>query len=122
MLQGQTGIPKETMRRNSLALGTVSTRLTSPMKKRTFFLGGVAILAAAGMVAATRGGLWSGGAEAQAPRLNAPRAVPIEAAAAVKKAVPVRIEVLGFVTPIASVAVKPRVDTEITEVHFRDGA
>jgi hypothetical protein len=25
MLQGQTGIPKETMRRNSLALGTVST-------------------------------------------------------------------------------------------------
>ena len=92
------------------------------MKKRTFFLGGVAILAAAGIVAATRGGLWSGGAEAQAPRLNAPRAVPIEAAAAVKKAVPVRIEVLGSVTPIASVAVKPRVDTEITEVHFRDGA
>src|ERR1700726_8862 len=92
------------------------------MKKRTLFLGGVAILAAAGIVAATRGGLWSGGAEAQAPRLNAPRAVPIEAAAAVKKAVPVRIEVLGFVTPIASVAVKPRVDTEITEVHFRDGA
>ena len=39
-----------------------------------------------------------------------------------KKAVPVRIEVLGSVTPIASVAVKPRVDTEITEVHFRDGA
>src|ERR1700726_3528357 len=92
------------------------------MKKRTLFLGGVAILAAAGIVAATRGGLWSGGAEAQAPHLNAPRAVPIEAAAAVKKAVPVRIEVLGTVTPIASVAVKPRVDTEITEVHFRDGA
>ncbi|MFZ1095955.1 MAG: efflux RND transporter periplasmic adaptor subunit, partial [Xanthobacteraceae bacterium] len=39
-----------------------------------------------------------------------------------KKAVPVRLEVLGSVTPIASVAVKPRVDTEITEVHFRDGA
>ncbi len=92
------------------------------MKKRTFLLGGVAILAAAGIVAATRGRLWSGGAEAQAPRLNAPQAVPIEVAAAVKKAVPVRIEVLGSVTPIASVAVKPRVDTEITEVHFRDGA
>ena len=56
------------------------------MKKRTFLLGGVAILAAAGIVAATRGGLWSGGAEAQAPRPNAPRAVPIEAAAAVKNA------------------------------------
>jgi multidrug efflux system membrane fusion protein len=34
----------------------------------------------------------------------------------------VRIESLGNVTPIASVAVKPRVDTTITGVHFRDGA
>ncbi|HEY7247442.1 MAG TPA: efflux RND transporter periplasmic adaptor subunit [Xanthobacteraceae bacterium] len=92
------------------------------MNKRTFLLGGVAIVAAAGIVAATRGGLWSGGAEAQAPRTNGPRAVPIEAAAAVKKAVPVQTQVLGTVTPIASVAVKPRVDSEITEVHFRDGA
>ncbi len=33
-----------------------------------------------------------------------------------------RIEALGTVTPIASVAVKPRVDSEITGVHFRDGA
>jgi membrane fusion protein, multidrug efflux system len=92
------------------------------MKKRTLLLGAVAVLAAAGIVAAVRGGLWYGGAEAQAPRLSAARAVPIEVAAAVKKAVPVRIEVLGSVTPIASVAVKPRVDSEITEVHFRDGA
>jgi RND family efflux transporter MFP subunit len=29
---------------------------------------------------------------------------------------------LGSVTPIASVAVKPRVDTEIVAVHFQDGA
>jgi RND family efflux transporter MFP subunit len=34
----------------------------------------------------------------------------------------VRIEALGSVTPIASVAVKPRVDTDIVGVHFRDGA
>ena len=33
-----------------------------------------------------------------------------------------RIDALGTVTPIASVAVKARVDTEIIGVHFRDGA
>ena len=38
------------------------------------------------------------------------------------KTVPVRIESLGNVTPIASVAIKARVDTSITAVHFRDGA
>jgi membrane fusion protein, multidrug efflux system len=92
------------------------------MKKRTMFLGGVALLAAAGIVVAMRGGLWTGGAVAQAPRQNVPQAVAVEVAPAVKKTVPVRIEALGAVTPIASVAVKPRIDTEITEVHFRDGA
>ena len=85
-------------------------------------LGGAALLAAAGVVVAVRGGLWTGGAVAQAPRLSAARAVPVDVAPAVKRTVPVRIEVLGSVTPIASVAVKPRVDTEITGVHFRDGA
>jgi RND family efflux transporter MFP subunit len=92
------------------------------MKKRTLVLGVVAVLAAAGIVAATRGGLWSGGAVAQAPRQNAPRAVPVETAIAAKKTVPVRIEALGSVTPIANVAVKARVDSEIVGVHFRDGA
>jgi RND family efflux transporter MFP subunit len=59
---------------------------------------------------------------AQAPRLHAPQAVPVEVVPAVKKTVPVRIDVLGAVTPIASVAVKVRVDTDIVDVHFRDGA
>ncbi len=91
------------------------------MKKRTWFLAGAALLAAVGIVAATRGSFWSGGAVAQAPRQNAPR-VPVEVATAVKRQVPVRVEALGSVTPIASVAIKARVDTEITDVHFRDGA
>jgi RND family efflux transporter MFP subunit len=34
----------------------------------------------------------------------------------------VRVDLLGTVTPIASVAVKTRVDTEILAVHFQDGA
>jgi membrane fusion protein, multidrug efflux system len=98
------------------------------MKKRTLVCGALLVLVAAGGVfAATRGGLWSGwswsgGAVAQAPRANAPRSVPVEVATAIKKTVPVRIEALGSVTPIASVAIKSRIDTEIVGVHFSDGA
>src|SRR2546429_2655841 len=93
------------------------------MRKRTLVLAGVALLAAAGIIAAAaRGSLWSGGAVAQAPRSNAPRTIPVEVATAVKKTVPVTVEALGNVTPIASVAVKPRIDSEIVGVHFRDGA
>jgi membrane fusion protein, multidrug efflux system len=93
------------------------------MKKRTLVLGALVVLVAAGIVvAATRGGLWSGGAVAQAPRANAPRVVPVGIATAAKRTVPVRIEALGSVTPIASVAIKTRIDSEIMDVHFRDGA
>ncbi len=51
-----------------------------------------------------------------------PRPVPVSLAAAVTADVPVRLEALGTVTPIASVAIKTRVDTEIVKVHFADGA
>jgi RND family efflux transporter MFP subunit len=104
------------------------------MKKRALVFGTIVVLAAAGAAAAIHdpniaqsiwsrvSELWSGGANAQAQRQSAPRAVPVEVAVAEKKSVPVRVEALGSVTPIASVAVKPRVDTEIVDVHFRDGA
>ncbi|MET0879234.1 MAG: efflux RND transporter periplasmic adaptor subunit [Tardiphaga sp.] len=96
---------------------------TKGMKKRTLVLGVAAALVAAGIVAVTRGGFWSPqGAVAQAPRQNAPRAVAVEVAPAVRKKMPVRLEALGTVTPIASVAIKARLETEIVGVHFRDGA
>ncbi len=93
------------------------------MKKRTLVVGVAAVLAAAGVFAATRSGLWSpGGAVAQSPRPKAERTVRVETALAEKRQVPVRVDALGTVTPIASVAVKTRVDSEIIGVHFRDGA
>jgi len=67
----------------------------------------------------------SSGAVAQSQRERgegSSRGVPVETAQAAKKKVPVRIESLGTVTPIASVAVKTRIDTEIVQVHFEDGA
>jgi multidrug efflux system membrane fusion protein len=48
--------------------------------------------------------------------------IPVVVAKAVKKPIPVRIEALGTVTMIASVAIKPRVDSEILAVQFDDGA
>jgi RND family efflux transporter MFP subunit len=89
------------------------------MKKRIWLLGLLAVLVLAGIAAAKRGS-WNG-AVAQAPR-PAARGVPVEVVVAAKKTIPVQVEVLGSVTPIASVAVKARVDSEIVGVHFRDGA
>ena len=95
-------------------------RLDEVMKKRTLVLGLAAVLVAAGVAIAFR--WYPGGAVAQAPRQAVVREIPVEVAQAVKARVPVRIETLGSVTPIANVAVKSRVDTEIVGVHFRDGA
>jgi RND family efflux transporter MFP subunit len=62
-------------------------------------------------------------AAAQAPSGGpAQRAVAVEVGKAVKKKTPVLLEALGNVSAMASVAVKPRIDSEITGVHFSDGA
>lgn len=65
-------------------------------------------------------GLWTG-AVAQAPS-GSQRAISVEVSRAVKTKVPNRIEALGTVTTMASVAIKTRVDTEIVSVHFTDGS
>jgi len=93
------------------------------MTKRTLVLGTVVVLALAGFAVVTRSAWWSpeGGA-AQAQRASAARAIPVEVATATKRAVPVRVDAMGTVMPIASVAIKARLETMITEVHFQDGA
>jgi RND family efflux transporter MFP subunit len=92
--------------------------------KRRRTLDVLALLAVAGAAVAWKWnlqGFWTPqGAVAQAPAQ--PRAVPVEVGRAEKKTTPVVIEALGTVAPIASVAIKPRVDSEITGVHFADGA
>ena len=64
--------------------------------------------------------LWRAESAAAAPA--APRAIPVEVATAARKMLPVRVESLGTVAPIASVAIKARLETVITQVHFADGA
>ena len=64
--------------------------------------------------------LMGGNANAQAPQR--PRMVSVELAKAERKSVPVDVDAIGMVTPISSVALKSRVETQIVSVHFEDGA
>lgn len=90
------------------------------MKKRTLILlvGAIGIAAAAGFI--TRSSWMGGTTNAQGPQR--PRAVSVELAKAERKSVPVDVDANGTVTPISSVALKSRLETTITAVHFEDGA
>ena len=89
-----------------------------------------ALMAGAGIGLIALAAVWlsggfapSSGAIAQSQRQGGQnRGVPVEIAHVVKKKVPIRAESLGTVTPVASVAIKTRIDTEIVAVHFADGA
>lgn len=103
------------------------------MSKKTWFFG-VVVLALVGGAVLVRNNppaqkwlaeVWPAKrAAAQQPRRgnNANRVVPVEIAKAVRQQVPIKLSALGTVTPIASVAIKTRIDTAITAVHFQDGA
>jgi len=60
-------------------------------------------------------------AEPSSSRMTATPAVPVMVAAVERAAIPVRIDAIGAVQPIASVAVKSRVDGQIAEVKIADG-
>lgn len=94
------------------------------MTKRKWIVAGLAALVIAAAVIAR--GFWSPhGAVAQAPgqgHQQNQRVVPVEIASATMRRMPVRIEALGTVTPMASVAIKSRIESTITDVHFADGA
>ncbi|MBV9555990.1 MAG: efflux RND transporter periplasmic adaptor subunit [Pseudolabrys sp.] len=88
------------------------------MTRRKWLIGaGVAALV---VVVVLVRGFWTSDSGAQSRA--APRAVPVDTVVAERKTVPVRVESLGNVSPIASVAIKARVDTSIVGVHFQDGA
>lgn len=92
------------------------------MTRRTLILLVAAVIAVGAIVAAAR---WFGatnGAIAQAPQSAPARTVSVETGTAVRKKTPLIIEALGTVTPMASVAVKSRIDNEIVGIHFADGA
>jgi membrane fusion protein, multidrug efflux system len=90
------------------------------MKKRNWIIiaGALGIVAAGAFFSRS---YWMGGnASAQAPQR--PRTIAVELAKAERRAVPVDVDAIGTVTPIASVALKSRLETTIVAVHFEDGA
>jgi len=93
------------------------------MMRRTWGLGIAAVVAVVGIAMLSRAYVNPDGAVAQAPQgQQVANSIPVETATAVKKKTPLLIEALGTVTPIASVALKARIDSEIVGVHFADGA
>lgn len=91
------------------------------MNRRILLIGVAVALALAGGFAVTRG-VWTPQDAVAQSKGKGKSAVAVDVAQAVKKKAPVRVDLLGNVTPIAAVAVKPRIDSEIIEVHFGDGA
>jgi RND family efflux transporter MFP subunit len=91
------------------------------MRTKTWLVIAAAAAAVIGGFVVTRNAWNWNNAAAQAARPQ-PRAVPVETAVAEKKSVPVKVDALGNVTPMASVAVKSRLASVITAVHFSDGA
>ncbi len=90
------------------------------MKKRNWILFAGALGIVAGAAFITRSSWMGGNASAQAPQR--PRVISVEVATAERKPVPVDVDAIGMVTPISSVALKSRLETTITNVHFEDGA
>jgi RND family efflux transporter MFP subunit len=91
------------------------------MRKRNLFIV-LGLAAVAGTVAVSTRSSWmdTSGAKAQGPARV--RTVSVQAATAERKQIPVEVDAIGTVTPIASVALKSRIETTIIEVHFEDGA
>ena len=93
------------------------------MKKRTLLIAFVLVAIAGGVAFGTRSSWMDTGsaakAQAQGPRV---RSISVQVANAERKQVPVEVDAIGTVSPIASVALKSRIETTITEVHFEDGA
>ncbi|MDB5367108.1 MAG: efflux transporter, family, subunit [Rhodospirillales bacterium] len=81
--------------------------------RRVLILGGLVLVAALGWVTLGRGG----GAVVRSREA----AVPIRAAKAELRDVPLEVQTVGLVQARETVAVRPRVDGQIIAVHFKDG-
>src|SRR5262245_2634741 len=89
------------------------------MTKRAVVLGSVLVIAGIGVA---NYGSWKPEEAVAAPLLQTKSpAVEVDVVTATRKMLPLRLEAVGTVKPVASVAIKPRIDTVITEVHVQDG-
>lgn len=92
----------------------------NPGYKRKLLIA-AAVLAIGGVAAVVTQQSWTKSESAVYKPARA-RTVAVEITKAEKKPVPFDIDAIGTVTPVASVALKSRVETTIVSVHFEDGA
>src|SRR5690348_12740588 len=65
---------------------------------------------------------WAGCARTEAPKAAAaPSAVPVQIAKATREDVPRRIESIGAVQALRTVAIKSQVDGIVAQIHYREG-
>ncbi|MCZ0734475.1 efflux RND transporter periplasmic adaptor subunit [Phreatobacter sp. AB_2022a] len=57
-----------------------------------------------------------------ATRRNAPPAVTVTLARAERRPMPITVDAIGTVQPIASIQIKPRLDSQVVAVHVAEGA
>src|SRR5262249_43092821 len=73
-----------------------------------------------GWVALLALALGIGCAKSPAPKAE-PQAAPVTVTKPVKKTMPIQARAIGAVKVISTVSVRPRVNGELTEVHFKEG-
>ncbi|MBX9726460.1 MAG: efflux RND transporter periplasmic adaptor subunit, partial [Rickettsiales bacterium] len=90
----------------------------SPRTKRPFFARrGVQIVLV--LLLAVGGWQWLGHRGPSKP--TGPAAVNVRVAPVVKQSVPLTLQAVGNVVPYESVAIRARLDSQVTAVHFKDG-
>src|SRR4249920_3201823 len=93
------------------------------MKRRSLLIV-LGLVAIAGTAAFSTRSSWMDTGGAAKAKVQGPgqRSVAVQVANAQRKPVPVEVDAIGTVSPIATVALKSRVETTILDVHFEDGA
>ncbi|TAK50080.1 MAG: efflux RND transporter periplasmic adaptor subunit [Xanthobacteraceae bacterium] len=98
-------------------LGAAARQTGAWRRRRKVLIAGVAILAVAFF-----GVRYFKNGSQQAGPPPGPRPVSVDVAAAERKPVPLQFDAIGTVTPIATAALKSRLETTVIGVHFEDGA
>ena len=92
----------------------------TPSSRRLLIAGAAVVALAAGAIAAYFS--TDSGAKEGRKAAKGPPAVPVTVASVSQETVPIRLQAIGNVEAYSTVALKARVDGQIVEVNFREGA
>lgn len=92
------------------------------MKRRSVLAAALIIAVSAAGAYAARDYFLKSSSQQAAKGPQRARSVSVQTASAERKPVPVDVDAIGTVSPMASVALKSRIETTIIQVNFEDGA